>query len=88
MVNRVELSRLIGILLETEKRKTEKGRENTANKIEDKVTLSKIAQELSKNDVEDKDFEKKVKEIKEKLGKGEYETSDEKVAKGIIDFFT
>ncbi|AAC06641.1 flagellar biosynthesis anti-sigma factor FlgM [Aquifex aeolicus] len=88
MVNRIELSRLIGLLLETEKRKNTEQKESGTNKIEDKVTLSKIAQELSKNDVEEKDLEKKVKELKEKIEKGEYEVSDEKVVKGLIEFFT
>lgn len=88
MVNRIELSRLIGILLETEKRKTEKEQEKTLSKPEDKITLSKIAQELSKNDVEEKDYENKVKELKEKIERGEYEVNDEKATKGLIEFFT
>ena len=88
MVNRIELSRLIGILLETEKRKTEKEQEKTLSRPEDKITLSKIAQELSKNDVEEKDYENKVKELKEKIERGEYEVNDEKATKGLIEFFT
>jgi len=88
MVDRVNLSRLINAILETERKNEKKVVEKRNENFEDKVTLSEIAKELITEESKQEESEKKVDEIKKSIEKGDYKTEDEKILEGLKKFFT
>ncbi len=86
MIDKVNLNRLIGQALETEKRviKKEVPEVNEVQRKEDVVEISQEARKALEADFED--LSRKVKEIKEQIARGEYEVNAEKIVEGFRKF--
>ncbi len=86
MIDRVNLNRLIGQALETEK-KVKKKESTQVNEVrqEDIVELSQTARKAMETDYED--LSQKVKKIKEEIARGTYEVNPEKIIEGFKKFF-
>jgi anti-sigma28 factor (negative regulator of flagellin synthesis) len=86
MIDKVNLNRLIGQALETEKRvrKKETPGVSEVQRQEDVVEISKAAREALRTDYED--LSRKVAEIKEQIARGEYEVNTEKIVEGLRKF--
>ena len=84
MVEKVNLLKLINTALGTEKKDKEK--KVSGESKEDKVILSRIVKELESKPVNTEN-ENKVREIQEKIRKGNYEVSEEKIREGLKRFF-
>ncbi len=87
MIDKVNLNRLIGQVLETEKRvrKKETGEVGEIRGKEDIVQISDAVRKSLETDYED--ITEKVKKIKEEIAKGTYEVSPEKIVEGFKKFF-
>jgi len=85
MIDKVSLYKLIDAVLEPSKERRE-----TEEKVKDrediKVSLSEAIRVLESKNGEEH-YEKKVEEIKEKVERGEYELSEEKIKEGLKRFF-
>jgi len=85
MIDKVSLYKLIDVVLEPSKERRE-----TDEKVKDrediKVNLSEAIRILENKNGEEH-YEKKVEEIKEKVERGEYELSEEKIKEGLKRFF-
>ncbi len=86
MIDKVNLNRLIGQALETEKRvrKKEVPEVSEVQRKEDVVEISQEARKALEADFED--LSRKVKEIKEQIARGEYEVNAEKIVEGFRKF--
>ncbi|RMH01046.1 MAG: hypothetical protein D6699_07130 [Aquificota bacterium] len=84
MIERVELQRIINEVLEREKRK-EKVSEDKGGESA-KVELSRVAK--SRVSVDYEEIDKKVEAIRQKLEKGQYEVSPEKIVQGIEKYLS
>ncbi len=87
MIDKVNLNRLIGQVLETEKKvkKKESFQVNEVQKREDIVEISQVARKALEADYED--LSQKVKKIKEEISKGTYEVNTDKIIEGFKKFF-
>lgn len=85
MIDKVSLYKLIDAVLQPSKERKE-----TDEKVKDrediKVSLSEAIRVLENRNGEEH-YEKKVEEIKEKVERGEYELSEEKIKEGLKRFF-
>ena len=85
MIDKVSLYKLIDAVLEPSKERKE-----TEEKVKDrediKVSFSEAIRVLESKNGEEH-YEKKVEEIKEKVERGEYELSEEKIKEGLKRFF-
>ena len=86
MIDKVNLNRLIGQALETEKRvrKKEVPEVSEVQPKEDVVEISQEARKALEADFED--LSRKVQEIKEQIARGEYEVNAEKIVEGFRKF--
>ncbi len=84
MIERVELQRIINEVLERERRK-EKVSEDKGGESA-KVELSRVAK--SRVSVDYEEIDKKVEAIRQKLEKGQYEVSPEKIVQGIEKYLS
>jgi len=86
MIDKVNLNRLIGQALETEKRvrKKEVQEVSEVQRQEDVVEISEEARKALETDFED--LSRKVQEIKEQIARGEYEVNAEKIVEGFRKF--
>ena len=80
MIDRIEVQRILGYLVEAEEKKKAKVQEKRDEEGV-KVELSKELKNSQKVDYED--IENKVESIKEQLQKGTYEVSPEKILTGL-----
>ncbi len=87
MIDRVNLNRLIGQALESDKRvkKKEVPEVKGAQNREEVVEISREAREALRGEYED--LSKKVKEIKDQIARGEYEVNADKIIEGFKKFF-
>jgi len=85
MIDKVSLYKLIDAVLEPskERRETE---ERVKDREDIKVSFSEAIRVLESKNGEEH-YEKKVGEIKEKVERGEYELSEEKIKEGLKRFF-
>lgn len=80
MIDRVELQRILGYIVEPEEKKRAKVQE----KRDEEGVRVELSKELkASQNVDYEDIEKKVESIKEQLQKGTYEVSPEKVLMGL-----
>jgi len=80
MIDRIEVQRILGYIVEAEEKKKAKVQEKRDEEGV-KVELSKELKNSQKVDYED--IEKKVESLKEQLQKGTYEVSPEKILTGL-----
>jgi len=85
MIDKVNLSRLIGQALETEKRVKRKESVSEVRGSEDIVEISEPVRRALEADYEDLSL--KVKRIKEEIARGAYEVNAEKIIEGFRKFF-
>ncbi|HCO38828.1 MAG: flagellar biosynthesis anti-sigma factor FlgM [Aquificota bacterium] len=80
MIDRVELQRILGYIVEVEEKKKSK----VQRREEDEGVKVELSEELKNSQkVDYEDIEKKVESIKEQLQKGTYEVSPEKILTGL-----
>lgn len=84
MIDRVELQRIVSEVFEREKAKGKVWEDRTNEGA--KVELSRVAK--SKTSVDYEDVEKKVQAIKQRLEKGQYEVSPEKIVQGLEKYLS
>ncbi len=86
MIDKVNLNRLIGQALETEKRvrKKEVPEVSEVQRKEDVVEISSAARQALETDYED--LSRKVKEIREQIARGEYEVNADRIIEGLRKF--
>ena len=87
MIDKVNINRLIGQALETDKRvkKKETSSANEVQRNEDIVEISNVARRALEADYED--LSEKVNKIKGEIAKGTYEVNPEKIVEGFKKFF-
>ncbi|RLJ71572.1 anti-sigma-28 factor FlgM [Hydrogenivirga caldilitoris] len=85
MIDKVNLNRLIGQALETDKRVKRKEQVSEVQRNEDVVEISQTARRAMEADYED--ITEKVKKIKEEIARGEYEVNPDKIIEGFKKFF-
>jgi len=83
MVNRVDLQKLVDMFLNQERAVRKKGIQDI-HKEGVKVDLSQLARSREQTDLSE--LENKVSRIREKLERGEYQVSAEKILEGLIKF--
>ncbi|EDP76530.1 flagellar biosynthesis anti-sigma factor FlgM [Hydrogenivirga sp. 128-5-R1-1] len=86
MIDKVNLNRLIGQALETEKKVKKKEQVSEVQRNEDVVEISQTARKALEADYED--FSEKVKKIKEEIARGTYEVNPDKIVEGFRKFFS
>ncbi len=80
MIDRVELQRILGYIVEVEEKKKSK----VQRREEDEGVKVELSEELKNSQkVDYEDIEKKVESVKEQLQKGTYEVSPEKILTGL-----
>ncbi len=85
MIDKVNLNRLIGQALETEKKVKKKEEVSEVHRNEDMVEISQTARKALSADYED--LSEKVKKIKGEIAKGTYEVNPDKIIEGFKKFF-
>ncbi len=83
MIDRVELQRILGYVIETEKRERKKDLEE-GKEVE--VSLSEVAK--ARQSVNYEDIQRKVEKIKQEMARGSYEVDPQKVLKGIEKYLS
>jgi len=88
MIDRVNLNRLIGQALETEKKvkKKETSGVQRVGGSGDVVEISDVARKALEADYED--ISQKVKKIKEEIAQGTYEVNADRIIEGFKKFFS
>jgi len=88
MIDKVNLNRLIGQVLETEKKvkKKETSEVQGVTGSSDVVEISDVARKALEADYED--ISQKVKKIKEEIAMGTYEVNADKIVEGFKKFFS
>ncbi len=86
MIDKVNLNRLIGQALQTEKKVKKKEAVSEVKKAESLVEISETARKALEADYED--LSQRVRKIKEEIVKGTYEVKPEKIVEGFKKFFS
>jgi len=89
MVDRVNLSRLLLTALGIDKEnQSSRGKESekVVEKV-DRVILSRIAEEIREVEYKEEVNREKVESLKEQVREGKYEIREEKILKGLKEFF-
>lgn len=81
MIDRVELQRILGYIVEIDEKRKSIPQEKKDQEKEVRIEVAKELKDSKKVDYEE--LYKKVEDIKEKLKKGTYEVSSEKILKGL-----